>query len=59
MSGYTVKTAPKPKGEGWRKCPSVTYGGAKYFWFRRLPDRLEWYTYDRIAKEWINREEVF
>lgn len=57
MSAYTTKTVSKPKGEGWEKVPSVTYGGAKYFWYRRLPDKREWYVYDRIIKEWVFKEE--
>jgi len=34
--------------------PSVTYGGAPSFWFRRNPetDEREWFTYDRFLRCW-------
>ena len=51
---YAVPTAPRPDGEGWRKVPEVTYGGAPDFWHRRNPetDALERYAYDRIEGRW-------
>lgn len=52
MRRYTVKTAPRPDGDGWVKVPSVTYGGAPYFWHRRTDTALEWQTYDRGARAW-------
>lgn len=48
-----------PQGDAWRKCPSVTHGGAPYFWARRNPDTdaREWYVYDRARQEWRYTDE--
>lgn len=56
---YAARTAPRPAGDGWRRCPSVTYGGAPFFWFRRNPetDAREWFSYDRIARAWSHHDE--
>ena len=45
---------PKPAGNGWRKCPSVTTGGRAYFWFRRNPEtgEREWFSWNRIERRW-------
>ena len=52
---YTVRTAPRPRGRGWQKCPAVSYGGARYFWYRRHPKsgRRQWYAYDRLRRQWL------
>jgi hypothetical protein len=56
MTGrYAARTAPRPAGDGWRRCPSVTYGGAPSFWHRRTAHALQWVTYDRIAGAWVCR----
>lgn len=51
---YAVRTAPRPAGDGWTRCPSVTYGGAPSFWTRRNPDTgaREWYAYNRLERAW-------
>lgn len=51
---YAVRTVARPAGEGWREVPSVTYGGAPTFWYRRDPatGRNEWISYDRIMRAW-------
>ena len=45
----------KPKGTGWRKCPSVTAGGKPFFWYRRIGDRSEWYLWNRVTHTWEYR----
>lgn len=52
---YACKTAPRPEGEGWKKCASVGYFGAPHFWYRRHPEhgRRQWFTYDRQLKQWL------
>lgn len=58
MPRYTARMIPRPAGEGWRKVPSVTYGGAPAFWYRRDPqDRSEWVSYDRIMRGWYRLRE--
>ena len=60
MSRYTARMIPRPAGEGWRKCPAVTYGGAPSFWTRRDPatDCRQWVTYNRIAGAWYSITEA-
>ena len=53
----------RPKGEGWRKCPSVTPGGSAYFYARRSPTSgaRQWYMRDRDTREsgGITRSVIF
>ena len=55
----SVRTAPRPAGEGWRKVPSVYTGGASHFWHRRTADALEWLAYDRVMRSWCHTREPF
>ncbi len=48
------------KRDGWRECPSVTYGGKPVFYFRRDPvsDVRQWILWDRDAREWTFKDDV-
>ena len=57
--GKEMARMQTPQGEGWRKVPSVTTGGAAFFYARRNPstDQREWFMYDRELKEWRYSDE--
>ena len=52
-------TANTPIGEGWNRLPSVTPGGAAYFYARRSPlnGNRQWYMRDRATGRWEYHEE--
>lgn len=54
ISGPVVK-ADLLKG-GWRRVPSVTAGGKKFFYFKCEPYR-QWIVWDRKLKRWVYQEE--
>ncbi len=47
------------KRDGWRECPSVTYGGKPVFYFRRDPSTgaRQWIVWNRGARAWTFQED--
>lgn len=38
---------------GYRKCPSVTGGGKRHFWVKRVGNVTSWVVWNRVVGRWV------